>query len=167
MPPRFLADKLNLSQPRGTDHAHHITTYLPPTPFRIFRTPDVPELYLDDLRNLQSKFIFHERKLTIIILQGCCNRVDILGVKNCCLVFWARNMCKIFYFDIKFGDRLYSKEKSLASSLLNIISDIKIDIKVKVTTWVGHYYVTFFSGDRFFFEGTEENILHIFRAFLI
>ena len=39
--------------------------------------------------------------------------------------------CSHFYFDIKFGNRLYSKEKSLASVT-------KIDIKVKVTTWIGH-----------------------------
>ena len=33
--------------------------------------------------------------------------------------------CSHFYFDINFGDRLYSKEK-------------RPDIKVKVTTWIGH-----------------------------
>ena len=37
----------------------------------------------------------------------------------------------ILPFDIKFGDRLYSKEKRRA----------KIDAKVKVTTWIWHVYI--------------------------
>ena len=47
--------------------------------------------------------------------------------------------CSHFYFDINFGDRLYSKEKSKAWPLLFWIKSVaKIDIKVKVTTWIGH-----------------------------
>ena len=45
--------------------------------------------------------------------------------------------CSHFYFDIKFGNRLYSKEKKPSSSLLFSIQFVtKIDIKVKVTTWI-------------------------------
>ena len=44
--------------------------------------------------------------------------------------------CSHFYFDINFGNRLYSKEKRPGSPLLFWIqSDTKFDIKVKVTTW--------------------------------
>ena len=47
--------------------------------------------------------------------------------------------CSHFYFDIKFGDRLYSKEKRRTWPLLFWIKSVaKIDIKVKVTTWIGH-----------------------------
>ena len=38
--------------------------------------------------------------------------------------------CSHFYFDINFGDRLYSKEKRPG-----------FDIKVKLTTWIGHNIV--------------------------
>ena len=47
--------------------------------------------------------------------------------------------CSHFYFDINFGDRLYSKEKRPGSPILFWISSVaKFDIKVKVTTWIGH-----------------------------
>ena len=47
--------------------------------------------------------------------------------------------CSHFYFDIKFGDRLYSKEKRRAWPVLFWIKYVaKFDIKVKVTTWIGH-----------------------------
>ena len=47
--------------------------------------------------------------------------------------------CSHFYFDIKFGDRLYSKEKRPGSPLLFWIWSVaKFDIKVKVTTWIWH-----------------------------
>lgn len=52
------------------------------------------------------------------------------------------NWCSIhvlshFYFDIKFGDRIYSKEKRRAWPLLFWIWSVaKIDIKVTVTTWI-------------------------------
>ena len=47
--------------------------------------------------------------------------------------------CSHFYFDIKFGDRLYSKENRLGCPrLFSIQSVAKFDIKVKVTTWIGH-----------------------------
>ena len=46
--------------------------------------------------------------------------------------------CSHFYVDIKFGDRLYSKEKRRAWPLLFWIWSVaKIDTKVKVTTWIG------------------------------
>ena len=45
--------------------------------------------------------------------------------------------CSNFYFDINFGDRLYSKEKRLVSPLLFCIKSVaKFDINVKVTTWI-------------------------------
>ena len=47
--------------------------------------------------------------------------------------------CSHFYFDIKFGDRFYSKENRPGSPLLFWIKSVaKFDIKVKVTTWIGH-----------------------------
>ena len=47
--------------------------------------------------------------------------------------------CSHFYFDIKFGDRLYSKEERRAWPLLFWIKSVaKFDVKVKVTTWIGH-----------------------------
>ena len=47
--------------------------------------------------------------------------------------------CSQFYVDINFGDRLYSKEKRPGSPLLFWIKSVaKFDIKVKVTTWIGH-----------------------------
>ena len=47
--------------------------------------------------------------------------------------------CSHFYFDINFGDILYLKEKRPGSPLLIWIQSVaKFDIKVKVTTWIGH-----------------------------
>ena len=48
--------------------------------------------------------------------------------------------CSHFYFDIKFDDRLYSKEKRRAWPLL-----FRIDIKEKVTKLIGHkpYFAEF------------------------
>ena len=46
--------------------------------------------------------------------------------------------CSHFCFDIKFGDRLYSKEKRKALPVFFWIKSVaKFDIKVKVTTWIG------------------------------
>ena len=64
---------------------------------------------------------------------GIGNRV---GVSVC----FERSCCH-FYFDIKFGDRLYSKENRPGSPLLFWIKSVaKFDIKVKVTTWIGHLF---------------------------
>ena len=50
--------------------------------------------------------------------------------------------CSHFYFDINFGDRLYSKENRPGSPLPFWIKSVaKFDIKVKVTTWIGHMIV--------------------------
>ena len=45
-PPHILADQLTLSQTRGADHAHHISTCPPPPPPapRIFRPSYGPDL---------------------------------------------------------------------------------------------------------------------------
>ena len=46
--------------------------------------------------------------------------------------------CSHFYFDINFGNRLYSNEKSPGSPFLVWIWSVtKFDIKVKVITWIG------------------------------
>ena len=49
--------------------------------------------------------------------------------------------CSHFYFDIRFGNRLYSNKKKRAWPVFPIQSVAKFDIKVKVTTWIGHYYL--------------------------
>ena len=47
--------------------------------------------------------------------------------------------CSHFYFDIKFGDRSYSKEKRPGSPLLFRIQSVaKYDITVKLKTWMRH-----------------------------
>ena len=76
--------------------------------------------------------------------------------------------CSHFFFDIKFGHRLYSKEKRSTLPLLFWIwSFAKIDIKVKVTTWIGHkcgsYYSAFIKPSGLFFS--ELCLLAIFDSF--
>ena len=70
-----------------------------------------------------------------IFLCVLCN----VGPKSWLQRLWLQRLlpypCSHFYFDIKFGDRLYSNEKRRAWPLLFWIKSVaKIDIKVKVTS---------------------------------
>ena len=82
--------------------------------------------------------IFLQSQLGIILAKGQLDHSHIyfLNYANFILMPYP---CSHFYFDIKFGDRLYSKENRLGSPLLFWIQSVaKFVIKVKVTTWIGH-----------------------------
>ena len=63
-----------------------------------------------------------------------------LGLNHHCQICFSLMPypCSDFYFDIKFDDRLYPKDKSWASTFLFWIQSVaKFDTKVKVTNLQG------------------------------